>query len=91
VRGLEFVAGVDAFALGAVSGSMLVVLRPGVTDRKLAAEIAGKAGGTKLLEIRRLAEQGHNVTVIGERQFWRLAEAKSVSKKPKKRRISRVR
>lgn len=32
-----FVAGVDAYALGAVTGSMLVVLRPGVTDRKLAA------------------------------------------------------
>jgi capsular exopolysaccharide synthesis family protein len=32
-----FVAGVDAFALGAVTGNMLVVLRPGVTDRKLAA------------------------------------------------------
>jgi len=32
-----FIAGVDAFALGAVAGSMLVVLRPSVSDRKLAA------------------------------------------------------
>jgi len=32
-----FVAGVDAYALGAVAGSMLVVLRQGVSDRKLAA------------------------------------------------------
>jgi succinoglycan biosynthesis transport protein ExoP len=32
-----FVAGVDAYALGAAAGSRLVVLRPGVTDRKLGA------------------------------------------------------
>jgi tyrosine-protein kinase Etk/Wzc len=31
-----FVAGMDAFALGAAAGTMLVVLRPGITDRKLA-------------------------------------------------------
>ncbi|HEV7594607.1 MAG TPA: polysaccharide biosynthesis tyrosine autokinase [Gemmatimonadaceae bacterium] len=32
-----FSAGVDAYALGAAAGSILVVLRPGVSDRKLAA------------------------------------------------------
>jgi succinoglycan biosynthesis transport protein ExoP len=32
-----FIAGVDAYALAAAAGSMLVVLRPGVSDRKLAA------------------------------------------------------
>jgi tyrosine-protein kinase Etk/Wzc len=32
-----FIAGVDAYALGAVAGSILVVLRQGVSDRKLAA------------------------------------------------------
>ena len=32
-----FAAGMDAYALGAAAGAMLVVLRPGVTDRKLAA------------------------------------------------------
>ena len=31
------VAGMDAYALGAAAGSMLIVLRPAVTDRKLAA------------------------------------------------------
>ena len=31
------IAGIDAYALGAAAGSMLIVLRPGVTDRKLAA------------------------------------------------------
>ena len=32
-----FLAGMDAYALSAACGAMLVVLRPGVTDRKLAA------------------------------------------------------
>ena len=32
-----FVAGVDAYALGAAAGSILIVLRQGVSDRKLAA------------------------------------------------------
>jgi Mrp family chromosome partitioning ATPase len=32
-----FSAGMDAFALGAAAGTMLVVLRPGVTDRNLAS------------------------------------------------------
>jgi capsular exopolysaccharide synthesis family protein len=32
-----FIAGVDAYALGAVAGSILVVLRQGMSDRKLAA------------------------------------------------------
>lgn len=32
-----FVAGVDAYALGAAAGTILIVLRPGVTDRKLAS------------------------------------------------------
>jgi Mrp family chromosome partitioning ATPase len=31
------VAGMDAYALGAAAGSMLIVLRPAVTNRKLAA------------------------------------------------------
>ncbi|PYO80134.1 MAG: hypothetical protein DMD63_02105 [Gemmatimonadetes bacterium] len=31
------VAGMDAYALGAAAGSMLIVLRPAVTDRKLAS------------------------------------------------------
>ncbi|HEY8166133.1 MAG TPA: protein kinase [Gemmatimonadaceae bacterium] len=40
-------------------------------------QIAGKDAGSKLIEVRRLAAQGHKVTVIGERQFWRLAESAS--------------
>lgn len=42
-----------------------------------AQQIAGKDAGSKLIEVRRLAAHGHKVTVIGERQFWRLAETKN--------------
>ena len=44
-----------------------------VRGRPNALQIAGKDGGSKLIEVRRLASRGHKVTVIGERQFWRLA------------------
>jgi eukaryotic-like serine/threonine-protein kinase len=45
-----------------------------VRGRPNALQIAGKGGGLKLMEIRRLAARGHVVTIIGERQFWRLVE-----------------
>jgi eukaryotic-like serine/threonine-protein kinase len=43
-----------------------------VRGRPNAQQIAGRDGGSKLIEVRRLAAQGHKVTVIDERQFWRL-------------------
>jgi serine/threonine protein kinase len=43
-----------------------------VRGRPNALQIAGAGGGTKLMEIRRLAARGHVVTVIGDRQFWKL-------------------
>lgn len=43
-----------------------------VRGRPNALQIAGKDGGSKLIEVRRLAAQGIKVTVIDERQFWRL-------------------
>jgi serine/threonine-protein kinase len=36
-------------------------------------QAAGKEGGRKLLEIKRLREKGHRITLLNERQFWRLA------------------
>jgi len=54
-------------------GAQLDVL---VRGRPNALQIAGRDGGTKLLEIRRLAAQGHSVKVIGERQFWKLVESR---------------
>jgi hypothetical protein len=50
-----------------------------------AQQIAGKDAGSKLIEVRRQAAQGHKVTVIGERQFWRLADSTSRAR-PKKAR-----
>jgi serine/threonine-protein kinase len=35
-------------------------------------QAAGKAGGIKLLELKRLREKGLEITVLEERQFWRL-------------------
>ena len=45
-----------------------------VRGRPNAQQIAGTDGGSKLIEIRRLAAQGHSVTVIGDAQFWKLVE-----------------
>jgi serine/threonine-protein kinase len=46
-----------------------------VRGRPNPLQIAGTAGGLKLMEIRRLAARGHVVKVIGEAQFWRLVES----------------
>jgi serine/threonine protein kinase len=43
-----------------------------VRGRPNALQVAGKVGGTKLLEARRLAAKGQPIRVIGEAQFWRL-------------------
>ncbi|HET9012772.1 MAG TPA: protein kinase [Gemmatimonadaceae bacterium] len=45
-----------------------------VRGRPNAQQIAGTDGGSKLIEIRRLAAQGHSVTVIGDARFWKLVE-----------------
>jgi hypothetical protein len=51
-----------------------------VRGRPNAQQVAGKDGGLKLMEIRRLAAKGHRITIIGEAQFWRLvAHAKPPS------------
>lgn len=68
----------EAIAAAKKSGA-IVQSKPGamsdvlVRGRPNALQIAGDDGGTKLLEIRRLAAKGHVVKVIGESQFWKLA------------------
>jgi len=59
-----------------------------VRGRPNSLQIAGAVGGTKLLEVRRLASEGHVVRVIGERVFWKLAAAAPRAKRsiPKVRR-----
>ena len=38
-----------------------------------ALQAAGRDGGRKLMEIKRLREKGHRIVIISEPQFWRLA------------------
>ena len=47
-----------------------------VRGRPNALQVAGKDGGLKLMEIRRLAARGHRITIIGEAQFWKLVGKK---------------
>jgi BRCT domain type II-containing protein len=44
-----------------------------VRGRPNALQAAGRDGGLKLMEIKRLREKGHRITVLTEPQFWRLA------------------
>ena len=44
-----------------------------VRGRPNALQAAGRDGGLKLMEIKRLREKGHRITVLSERQFWKLA------------------
>jgi serine/threonine protein kinase len=44
-----------------------------VRGRPNALQAAGKDGGLKLMEIKRLREKGHRITLLSEAQFWRLA------------------
>ena len=52
-----------------------------VRGRPNALQIAGKDGGSKLINVRRLASKGHKVTVIGEGQFWKLAAARTSARR----------
>ncbi len=44
-----------------------------VRGRPNALQAAGRDAGRKLMEIKRLREKGHRITIISEAQFWRLA------------------
>jgi serine/threonine protein kinase len=71
----------------------VVQSKPGTTTNILvrgrpnALQIAGANAGTKLMEVRRLAEKGHSVTMIGEQQFWKLVGPGS---KPRKKTTSKA-
>jgi len=79
----------EAIAAAKKAGA-IVQSKPGpssdvlVRGRPNALQIAGADAGVKLLEVRRLADKGHPVTVIGEKQFWRLAEPAARSRKIKR-------
>ena len=50
-----------------------------VRGRPNALQAAGRDGGLKLMEIKRLREKGHRITVLTEPQFWRLASGVSTA------------
>ena len=57
---------------GSPSAKTTVVVR----GRPNPLQAAGKDAGRKLLEIKRLREKGHRITLLNETQFWRLAGRK---------------
>jgi serine/threonine-protein kinase len=71
----------EAIAAARKAGA-IVQSKPGrstdilVRGRANVLQIAGAAGGVKLMEIGRLAARGHVVKVIGDRQFWRLVKSR---------------
>jgi serine/threonine protein kinase len=44
-----------------------------VRGRPNPLQAAGRDGGLKLMEIKRLRQKGHRITLLNESQFWRLA------------------
>ncbi len=54
---------------GAPSAKTNVVVR----GRPNPLQAAGRDAGRKLIEIKRLREKGHRITILDEAQFWRLA------------------
>jgi serine/threonine-protein kinase len=46
-----------------------------VRGRPNPLQAAGRDGGLKLMEIKRLREKGHRITLLNESQFWKLAAA----------------
>jgi hypothetical protein len=44
-----------------------------VRGRPNEQQAAGREGGLKLMEIKRLRERGQRITLLNETQFWRLA------------------
>jgi hypothetical protein len=44
-----------------------------VRGRPNPLQAAGRDSGLKLMEIKRLREKGHRITLLNEAQFWRLA------------------
>jgi serine/threonine protein kinase len=51
-----------------------------VRGRPNPLQAAGRAGGLKLMEIKRLRKKGHRITLLAEHTFWRLAAGKVKSK-----------
>jgi len=48
-----------------------------VRGRPNPLQAAGRDGGLKLMDIKRLREKGHKITLLNEKQFWRLVSRHS--------------
>jgi serine/threonine-protein kinase len=57
---------------GMPSAKTTVVVR----GRPNPLQAAGRDAGLKLMEIKRLREKGHRITLLNETQFWRLASSR---------------
>jgi BRCT domain type II-containing protein len=67
-----------------VHGMPSAVTNVVVRGRPNAQQAAGREAGLKLMEIKRLREKGHRITLLDEAQFWRLTGKPSET--PKKTR-----
>jgi hypothetical protein len=47
-----------------------------VRGRPNPLQAAGRDGGLKLMEIKRLRQKGHHITLLNEEQFWKLVGRK---------------
>ena len=65
-----------AIVHGGPSARTTVVVR----GRPNAQQAAGRDAGLKLMEIKRLREKGHRITLLNETQFWALAAPRARSK-----------
>jgi serine/threonine protein kinase len=61
-----------AIVHGGPSAQTPVVVR----GRPNPLQAAGRDGGLKLMEIKRLRERGHRITLLNEMRFWRLVQPK---------------
>jgi serine/threonine protein kinase len=59
-------AGAIVHSMPSIKTSVVVRGRPNVL------QAAGKDAGRKLMEIKRLREKGHRITLLNEQQFWKL-------------------
>jgi hypothetical protein len=51
-----------------------------VRGRPNPLQAAGRDSGRKLIEIKRLREKGHRITLLGEKQFWKLVDKTRASR-----------
>ena len=71
--------GASTFGHGMPSVRTTVVVR----GRPNPQQAAGRDAGLKLMEIKRLGAKGHRITLLSDRQFWRLV-GEPASARPRK-------